>query len=69
MAFANALLIGSRKPVYVAGLLRREPRLRHHSVLPLTSRGLSALTLAPGAGSEATRSTTRSVGRGTNHAP
>src|SRR6476619_7530538 len=25
LAFANALRIGSRRPVYVAGLLRREP--------------------------------------------
>src|SRR5919106_3798421 len=27
LAFANALRIGSRRPVYVAGLLRREPRI------------------------------------------
>src|SRR5829696_5405263 len=27
LAFANALRIGSRRPVYVAGLLRREPRM------------------------------------------
>src|ERR1039457_954795 len=27
LAFANALRIGSSKPVYVAGLLRREPRI------------------------------------------
>src|ERR671922_853949 len=27
LAFANALGIGSRRPVYVAGLLRREPRI------------------------------------------
>src|ERR671936_1394731 len=27
LAFANALRIGSSSPVYVAGLLRREPRL------------------------------------------
>src|SRR5215468_11629768 len=26
-AFANALRIGSSRPVYVAGLLRREPRI------------------------------------------
>src|SRR5688572_23995349 len=26
-AFANALRIGSRSPVYVAGLLRRDPRI------------------------------------------
>ena len=39
LAFANALRIGSSSPVYVAGLLRREPRIgglvdRHHSVPP-----------------------------------
>src|ERR671938_1748665 len=27
LAFANALRIGSSSPVYVAGLLRREPRM------------------------------------------
>src|ERR671919_1451794 len=27
LAFANALRIGSSNPVYVAGLLRREPRM------------------------------------------
>src|SRR6478672_12611301 len=27
LALANALRIGSRSPVYVAGLLRREPRI------------------------------------------
>src|SRR4051795_3573581 len=27
LAFANAVRIGSRSPVYVAGLLRREPRI------------------------------------------
>ena len=36
LAFANALRIGSSSPVYVAGLLRREPRIarlvdRHHA--------------------------------------
>ena len=39
LAFANALRIGSSSPVYVAGLLRREPRIgglvdRHHAVPP-----------------------------------
>ena len=37
LALANALRIGSSSPVYVAGLLRREPRIgalvdRHHAV-------------------------------------
>ena len=45
LAFANALRIGSSSPVYVAGLLRREPRIgalvdRHHAVPARTpSRG------------------------------
>src|SRR5918998_2042657 len=32
LAFANALRIGSRSPVYVAGLLRREPRIAPWSI-------------------------------------
>src|ERR1700716_1431853 len=32
LAFANALRIGSSSPVYVAGLLRREPRIAPWSV-------------------------------------
>ena len=37
LALANALRIGSSRPVYVAGLLRREPRIaawsiEHHAV-------------------------------------
>src|SRR6478736_703204 len=31
-AFANALRIGSSRPVYVAGLLRREPRIAPWSI-------------------------------------
>src|ERR1700687_5602719 len=32
LAFANALRIGSSSPVYVAGLLRREPRIATWSI-------------------------------------
>src|SRR5438445_11676216 len=32
LAFANALRIGSSSPVYVAGLLRREPRIAPWSI-------------------------------------
>src|ERR671929_2188518 len=32
LAFANALRIGSSRPVYVAGLLRREPRMEVWSI-------------------------------------
>src|SRR6201997_4398250 len=32
LALANALRIGSRRPVYVAGLLRRDPRIATWSI-------------------------------------
>src|SRR5256885_14601342 len=32
LAFANALRVGSSSPVYVAGLLRREPRIAAWSI-------------------------------------
>src|ERR671917_1779423 len=38
LAFANALRIGSRRPVYVAGLLRREPRIAPWSTTTTPSR-------------------------------
>src|SRR2546423_10993984 len=38
LAFANALRIGSRSPVYVAGLLRREPRIAPWSIDTTPSR-------------------------------
>src|SRR5205085_5339994 len=38
LAFANALRIGSRSPVYVAGLLRREPRIAAWSTVTTPSR-------------------------------
>jgi len=38
LAFANALRIGSSKPVYVAGLLRREPRIASWSITTTPSR-------------------------------
>src|SRR5574339_793659 len=38
LALANALRIGSSRPVYVAGLLRREPRIGVWSVATTPSR-------------------------------
>src|ERR1043166_2723693 len=38
LAFANALRIGSSRPVYVAGLLRREPRIAVWSTVTTPSR-------------------------------
>src|SRR5215213_1971415 len=38
LAFANALRIGSSRPVYVAGLLRREPRIAPWSITTTPSR-------------------------------
>src|SRR5262247_4536380 len=38
LAFANALRIGSSSPVYVAGLLRREPRIAVWSIDTTPSR-------------------------------
>src|SRR6201987_5353470 len=38
LAFANALRIGSSSPVYVAGLLRREPRIAPWSTDTTASR-------------------------------
>src|SRR5215211_5940122 len=38
LAFANALRIGSSSPVYVAGLLRREPRIAVWSTETTPSR-------------------------------
>src|ERR671931_1736874 len=38
LAFANALRIGSSRPVYVAGLLRREPRIGVWSTATTPSR-------------------------------
>src|SRR5256885_3281928 len=38
LALANALRIGSSRPVYVAGLLRREPRIAAWSITTTPSR-------------------------------
>src|SRR5919199_2371099 len=38
LALANALRMGSRRPVYVAGLLRREPRIGVWSTVTTPSR-------------------------------
>src|SRR5215510_5196451 len=41
LVFANALRIGSSRPVYVAGLLRREPRIAVWSTDTTPSRPLT----------------------------
>src|SRR3954470_11044827 len=41
LAFANAVRIGSSRPVYVAGLLRREPRIGVWSTDTTPSRPLT----------------------------
>src|SRR4051794_15114143 len=41
LAFANAVRIGSSRPVYVAGLLRREPRIGVWSTDTTSSRLLT----------------------------
>src|SRR5919204_3475367 len=38
LAFANALRIGSSRPLYVAGLLRREPLMAPWSIVTTPSR-------------------------------
>ena len=53
LALANALRIGSSSPVYVAGLLRREPRIASWSIV--TTASLAGIDpwmseLLPGAG-------------------
>src|SRR3954447_26659700 len=44
LAFANALRIGSSSPVYVAGLLRREPRIVPGPIEPPAARGFGPRT-------------------------
>src|SRR6185436_20084882 len=41
LAFANAVRIGSSRPVYVAGLLRRDPRMPVWSTVTTPSRLLT----------------------------
>src|ERR1700709_687669 len=58
LAFANALRIGSSSPVYVAGLLRREPRIAVWSTDTTPSRsatepGISELLPPPALGARA----------------
>src|SRR5215213_7776797 len=49
LAFANALRIGSSRPVYVAGLLRREPLIARDDPVAPGDRALDQRALA-GAG-------------------
>src|SRR4051795_5860485 len=45
LALANALRMGSNAPVYVAGLLRREPRIGVWSTAITPSRGATELCI------------------------
>src|SRR5258708_10223132 len=69
LAFANALRIGSSSPVYVAGLLRRDPRIAHWSIDTTPSpAGIEPCTseLLP---EPATPVTTQSTPSGTSTSP
>src|SRR3954471_6797107 len=64
LAFANAVRIGSRRPVYVAGLLRREPRIALWSIDTTPSRPLTETEISELLPEPATPVTTTSTPRG-----
>src|SRR5688500_19775916 len=64
LAFANALRIGSRRSVYVAGLLRREPRIAVWSIDTTPSRPLTEPWISELLPDPATPVTTTSTPRG-----
>ena len=63
-AFANALRIGSSSPVYVAGLLRREPRIAPWSMVTTPSRPATEPWISELLPEPATPVTTTSTPRG-----
>src|SRR4051812_50174254 len=64
LAFANALRIGSSSPGYVAGLLRREPRIAPWSIDTTPApAGLDPCTLQPLPGPGAPGMTARTPSR------
>src|SRR3954468_22295750 len=65
-AFANALRIGARSPVYVAGLLRREPRIALWSTDTTPSRPDTEPLISELLPEPATPVTTTSVPSGTS---
>src|SRR5918912_434098 len=64
LAFANALRIGSSRPVYVAGLLRREPRIGAWSTETTPGRGDTAVPISELLPDPATPVTTTSTPSG-----
>src|SRR5680860_754136 len=64
LAFANALRIGSSRPVYVAGLLRREPRIAPWSITTTPSRPETEPLISELLPEPATPVTTQSTPRG-----
>src|SRR5919108_5931836 len=66
LAFANALRIGSSRPVYVAGLLRREPRIDVWSTDTTPSRPLTEPWISELLPDPATPVTTTSTPSGTS---
>src|SRR5262245_58823700 len=66
LALANALRIGSSRPVYVAGLLRREPRIAPWSITTTPSRPATEPWISELLPDPATPVTTHSTPRGTS---
>src|SRR4028119_1749903 len=69
LAFANALRIGSSSPVYVAGLLRREPRIEDWSTDTTPSRPETEPRISELLPEPATPATTTSTPSGRPAAP
>src|ERR671911_602569 len=65
-AMANALRIGSSRPVYVAGLLRREPRIAPWSMTTTPSRPATEPWISELLPEPATPVTTQSTPSGTS---
>src|SRR4029079_15084191 len=63
-SLANALRIGSSRPVYVAGLLRREPRIAPWSITTTPSRPATEPWISELLPEPATPVTTHSTPRG-----
>src|SRR4029453_8010937 len=64
LVFANALRIGSSRPVYVAGLLRREPRIPPWAITTTPSRPETEPWISELLPEPATPVTTQSTPRG-----
>src|SRR5215218_9143126 len=65
-SLANALRIGSSRPVYVAGLLRREPRIAPWSITTTPSRSATDPWISELLPEPATPVTTHSTPSGTS---